>query len=252
MIKTQIDTSFSNFKEFFYDIKRYFLQSNDIIAKKRNTIKIVKYNEQKVVVKSFKVPNLINRFVYRFIRDSKAKRSFLNAQKLIELNVNTPKPIGYIEFFTPLLCNSFYVCEYFDYDFEIRAVLRDVTFEDRDLILKAFVKFSYDLHQKGVYHIDYSPGNVLIKKVDGEYKISIVDVNRMKFLSFNNELRFKNLSRFSGSIADTKKIAIYYAKLSNIDEDIAIKELLYFHYKHQKYLENKQKFKSVLKKLRNY
>ncbi len=251
MINIQLDKNYENFRDFINNIKRYFLESEDVITAKRNIIKIIEHNSSKVVVKSFKIPNKINQFVYRFIRYSKAKRSFLNAQKLMDLGINTPSPIGYIEFFNPLLKDSFYICEYFDYDFEIRAVFKDNSFKDRDIIFESFAKFSYDLHEKSVYHIDYSPGNVLIKKKDGEYQFSIVDVNRMKFIKFDNSLRFENLSRFSASIEDTKDIATYYAKIANIDVDIAIKKLLYFHDKHQKYLQKKKKLKLTLKKIKS-
>ncbi len=245
MINIQIAPNYSNFKDFAHNIKTYFAQTKEVITDNRNIIKVIEYNNKNVVVKSFKIPNFINQFAYRFIRDSKAKRSFLNAQKLIELDINTPTPIAYIEFFNPLLKESFYICEHFDYDFEIRDLLKDSQFEDRDTIFEAFVKFSYDLHQKGVYHIDYSPGNVLIKKVDEKYHFSIVDVNRMKFIKFDDKLRFKNLSRFSASDEDTEFIAKAYAKISGIDETFAIKELFFFHNEHQKYIQNKKRLKAL-------
>ncbi len=245
MINIQIDSNHNNFKKFAENIKTYFSQSDDVITAQRNIIKVIEHEDTKVVVKSFKIPNFINQFAYRFVRDSKAKRSFLNAQKLTQLSINTPAPIAYIEFFNPLLKESFYICELFDYDFEIRDVLKNSTFEDRDVIFEAFVKFSYDLHQKGVYHIDYSPGNVLVKKVEGTYHFSIVDVNRMKFLKFDDKLRFKNLSRFSATDKDTKKIAKEYAKVSGIDETFAIEQLFYFHKEHQKYLQNKKRLKAL-------
>jgi RIO-like serine/threonine protein kinase len=245
VIHVGIDENHKEFREFSQDIKEYFSKSDDIITAKRNIIKIIEQNGKKVVVKSFKIPNLINKFAYRFIRDSKAKRSFLNAKELVKLGINTPEPISYIEFFNPLLKESFYICEYFDYDFEIRDVLKDENFKNRDEILKKFVTFSYSLHQKGVYHIDYSPGNVLIKIEDGEYHFSIVDVNRMKFISFTQSLRFKNLSRFSATKEDTTTIAKEYAKIAGIDEEFAIKQLFFYHDKHQQYLKNKRKLKKV-------
>ena len=245
MINIQIDSHYNNFKDFTENIKTYFSQSDNVITAKRNIIKVIEHEDTKVVVKSFKIPNFINQFAYRFIRDSKAKRSFLNAKKLLELEINTPAPIAYIEFFTPFLKESYYICELFDYDFEIREVLKDSAFKDRDSIFEAFAKFSYTLHQKGVYHIDYSPGNVLVKKVAGTYHFSIVDVNRMKFLKFDNKLRFKNLSRFSATDEDTESIAKMYAKISGIDETFAIEQLFHFHKEHQKYLQNKKRFKSA-------
>ncbi len=245
MIHFEVDDAYKDYRDFTKAIKEHFAQSDVIITAKRNIIKVIEEQGKKVVVKSFKVPNFVNQVAYRFIRDSKAKRSFLNARELINRGVSTPAPISYIEFFTPLLEHSFYLCEYFAYDFEIRDVLADDTFEDRDRILEMFVAFSYALHEKGVYHIDYSPGNVLVQKCDAGYKFSIVDVNRMKFVTFDDELRFKNLSRFSASQEDTSKIAKFYAKVAGIDEAYAKDRLFFYHDKHQQYLENKRRLKAL-------
>jgi len=245
MINIEIDKNWHNFKNLSRDIKNFFQESNEIITEKRNIIKIVEYNSRKVVVKSFKIPNLINRFAYRFVRASKAKRSFLNAKKLIELGIDTPTPISYIEFFTPLFSESFYISTYFDYDFEIRDVFKDESFEKRDEILTEFVKFSYSLHQKGVYHLDYSPGNILVKKRGDKYHFTIVDVNRMKFIKFDNRMRFKNLSRLSTTEHDLKTIATKYASIANIDEKYAIELLSFYHKKHQQYLEKKRELKKI-------
>ncbi len=244
MTQIQTDENQQGFDDFLQNIQKYFSRSDDIITKKRNIIKRVEYNGKKIVVKSFKTPNVINKFAYRFIRASKAKRSFLNAQRLIKLDIKTPKPIAYVEFFEPLLEKSFYVCEYFDFDFEMRDVLADNNFRNREKIFDRFIEFSYDLHQKGVYHVDYSPGNVLIKQLNDKYVFSIVDVNRMAFMEFNDKLRLKNLSRFSASKKDTEIFAKKYAKISNIDESFAIEQLFFYHQKHQKYLRNKKRLKT--------
>ena len=235
------------YKELCENIDEYFQSSHRVLAKKRNTIKIINYQGSDLVVKSFKVPNLINKFAYRFIRDSKAKRSYHNGVKLLKLGIFNPKPIAYIEEFTPLLNRSFYICEKFDYDFEIRDLLKDKSFKDRWKILEEFAKFSFDLHQKGVYHIDYSPGNVLIKRVDNSYQFALVDLNRIKFINFSDDLRFKNLSRFSAGEEDTKFIAQSYAKIAGIDEEYAIKRLFFYHNKHQEYLSRKKRLKKHTK-----
>ncbi len=232
-------------EDFCQDIESYFNKSDNIISSGRNIIKIVEYNGKRYSVKSFKIPHLLNRFAYRFLRDSKAKRSYQNANKLLELDIFTPLPIGYKEEFTPLLKKSYYICEYFDFDFEIRDVLKDKEFIKREEILKEFVSYSYGLHQKGVYHIDYSPGNVLIKKSADGYRFGLVDLNRMKFIKFNNELRFKNLSRFSADEEDTIFIAKEYAKISNINEDLAFELLKKYHDKHQLYLQRKRDLKRI-------
>ncbi len=244
-MKMYIAKGYECWRDFLEEIAVHFQEQGDVITAKRNVIKVMEHEGEKIVVKSFKIPNILNQFAYRYIRDSKAKRSFLNAQKLQQLGVNTPTPISYHEEFTPWLKESFYICAYFDYDFEIRDVLADNHFLDREAILDAFVVFSYGLHEKGVYHIDYSPGNVLIKKVDDVYHFTIVDVNRMKFLTFDDDLRFKNLSRFSASDTDTTYIAKAYGKLLGLDEREAIAKLFFYHGKHQKYLADKKRVKAL-------
>lgn len=234
-------------KDFVKDIKTYFNQKdNVVIYDKRNIIKIIKYNNQKYVVKSFKIPHLLNQIVYRFFRKSKAKRSFDNSLHLKQIGVHTPIPIGYIEFST--LCRfkeSFYISKFFDFDFEIRAVLKDKKFEDRENILKKFIEFSYQLHQKGVYHIDYSPGNILIKKDGDNYVFSIIDVNRMEFLKFDFELRMKNLAKLTNNQKDNLFLAEYYAKVSNLDKNMLFERLQFYLDKQQNYLETKKKLKKL-------
>jgi len=238
------------FNNFLINIQNDFSkQTNRVLFEQRNTIKLIDYNKKKYVVKSFKIPHLLNQVVYRFFRASKAQRSYENSVKLKELGVNTPDPIGYIEFPSLFLFKeSYYISEFFDYDFEIRAVLADSIFQDREAILKAFVAFSYDLHNKGVYHIDYSPGNVLIKKSEDGYVFSIIDVNRMKFIAYDDEMRFKNLSRFSTSDADLNFIAGEYARLADLDEKFAVDTLRKYHNEHQQYLANKKRLKALKKK----
>ncbi len=239
-IDKEYDTFILNIKEHFNNSK------NIILFKQRNIVKIVEYNGKKYVVKSFKVPHLLNKLVYNYFRASKAQRSYENSLKLEELKVTVPKPIGYIEFPSNFLFKeSYFISEFFDYDFEIRAVLKDDKFEDRESILQEFTLFSYTLHNRGVYHIDYSPGNVLIKRVGDGYSFYIIDVNRMNFIEFNDAKRFKNLSRFSTSSEDLEFIAKEYAKLHDIDEKIAIDTLGKYHNEHQNYIENKKRVKAL-------
>ena len=239
-----------NFHNFLICIQDSFKNTdNQTLFQQRNTIKLIEHNGKKYAVKSFKAPHLLNQIVYRYFRASKAQRSYENAVKLQELGVNTPAPIGYVEFPSLFLFKeSYYISEFFDFDFEIRAVLTDDTFTDREKILKAFVAFSYDLHNKGVYHVDYSPGNVIIKKLKDGYEFAIIDVNRMKFIEYDDEIRFKNLSRFSTSSEDLEFIAREYAVLAQMDEDFAIRTLRKYHNEHQQYLVNKKRLKALKKK----
>ena len=239
-----VDVKFNNLilniKEFFSDDK------NITLFQKRNTIKIIEFDTHKYVVKSFKVPHLLNQIVYNYFRDSKAKRSYENSLKLLELGINTPVPIAYAEFSSILFFKeSYYISDFFDYDFEIRAVFKDSEFEDRQNILRLFTEFSMDLHNKGVYHIDYSPGNILVKKVKNEYIFTIIDVNRMQFVDFDIDLRMKSMAKLTANKEDNQFLAKQYAEIFQVDEQM-LQEKFHFHLnEQQKYLENKKRLKKI-------
>ena len=234
-------------KDFVTNIKNYFNQEkNKIIYDKRNIIKIVKFENKEYVVKSFKTPHLLNQIIYRFFRDSKARRSFDNSYKLKKLGINTPEPIGYIEFPTRFrFKESFYISEFYNFDFEIRAVFSDKNFVDRENILKKFIEFTYKLHKKNVYHIDYSPGNILVKKTAYGYEFYIIDVNRMKFMEFDDDLRMKSLAKLTNDQEDNEFMVKAYAKISKIDESLLLEKLNISLMQQKQYLENKKKLKQL-------
>ncbi len=48
------------------------------------------------------------------------------------------------------------------------------------------------LHKNNILHLDYSPGNILIKEADGRHIFKIVDINRMIFKNLSLDERLKN------------------------------------------------------------
>ncbi|MDX4013047.1 lipopolysaccharide kinase InaA family protein [Aliarcobacter skirrowii] len=93
-------------------------------------------------------------------------------------------------------------------------------------MFKAFAQFTFDLHENGIYHLDYSPGNILIKKENDNFIFKIVDINRMKFLNMNLDLRMKNFSKLWAKDEDLEFIAKEYAKLLNEDEKELVSKAL--------------------------
>lgn len=229
--KLVVNDSFKHFKSFLENIKEHFAISKNSIHKARNEIKVINQNDVDLVVKSFKIPSFLNRVIYTFFRSSKAKKSYEYAIKIAAF---TPKPIGYIEFYeNTLLANSYFVSEKFDYSFTIREPLLDVNFSNKEKIFKAFAKFSHSLHENEIYHLDFSPGNILIKEQNGEYIFKIVDINRMKFRPLCNKLRMKNFSKLWAKDEDLKVIIKEYAKISGVTEDILLQKALKFSHKHK-------------------
>ncbi|HIP55887.1 MAG TPA: hypothetical protein EYG97_02585, partial [Arcobacter sp.] len=178
MIKYEINKNLTtDFKNFLLNIKEFFNNSSETIHKARNEIKIIDFKNESLTIKSFKIPHIINQIVYSFFKSSKAKKSYDNSIKIIGF---VPKPIGYIEFKSfGLLTNSYFVSENFKYDFTIREPLIQSSFDNRDEIFRQFAKFTFKLHEENIFHLDYSPGNILIKKEDNNYIFKIVDINRM-------------------------------------------------------------------------
>jgi len=188
---------------------------------------------------------------YRYFRDSKAKRSYENSLRLKALGVDTPDPAGYAEERSVRgLGRSYFVSAYLPFDFEIRALFADPRFPRRDEILEAFVKFAWELHEKGVYHVDFSPGNILVKEEGEGYRFYLVDVNRMRFGPLGAEERMQSLSKLTSSEEDNRTMVALYAGYSGWDEE----ELLRYHRKalrrQREYLERKRRLKSLFNPLR--
>lgn len=185
----------------------------------RNIIKIVQLNNSNLNIKGFKIPNVVNQVAYSFFRNSKAQRSFEYANKLIDLNVGTPKPIAYFEYKQFILFKkSFYVSEQLDCDLTYRELVNNFDYPDYDAILRAFTRFTFSLHEKGIQFLDHSPGNTLIKKQDDNtYKFYLVDLNRMIFGNLDFETRIKNFARLSKHKSMVEVMSDEYAKC--IEED---------------------------------
>lgn len=222
--KILLNENFSFLKEQLETIEEQFQNSDQMIHNARNQLKIIELEGKRYVVKSFKRPNLLNKIIYTFFKASKAKKSYDNALKLLKMGVQTPTPVASIENYKlALLDTSFFISKHFDYDFTIREVFHHKV-ENTDEILKQFTNFTYDLHQKGVWHVDYSLGNILIQKEKSGYIFSLVDINRMEFKSITPKEGLKNFNKFwAKDQKDLEIIAKEYARLSGFDEKEAIK-----------------------------
>jgi len=205
-------------------------------------------------VKSFKIPNKINQFVYKYFRKSKARRSYEFANILLERGIGTPTPVAFQENFDRLgLQRSFYASIHQDYDLTYRELVEIKDFPEEELILRQFTRFCYKMHEAGIEFKDHSPGNTLIKKTgENRYEFYLVDLNRMKFHdSMSIELRMKNLSRLTPKKEMVKIMADEYAGASGENPD-QLFELLWdftskFQTKYHRKLKAKTKLKSMLK-----
>ena len=241
-----------NYKVYKEQIKGFVLNFNttgsDFIVGQRNSIKLFDLNGEKLNIKAFKIPNIVNQIAYKFFRKSKAQRSFEYGEKLLELGIGTPKPVAYVEFTTPFLFKkSFYVSKQLECDLTYRELVRDFDYPDFDNILRAFTRFTYRLHETGVHFLDHSPGNTLIKKNADGYDFYLVDLNRMNFGEMDFETRMHNFSRLTKHKEMVEVMSDEYAKCIDEDYDKVFaamwKEVETFRQKFERKKELKKKFK---------
>jgi hypothetical protein len=181
----------------------------------RNKIKLFEIGSTFVNIKSFKKPNFYNQIIYKYLRKSKAQRSFEFANILLEKNIGTPQPIAFCENSSFLgIQESYYACEHLQCDLTFRELVEIPDYPEHAIILQQFMHFCFELHEKGVEFLDHSPGNTLIVKTGpGEYQFYLVDLNRMQFhdqMPF--ELRMKNLARLTPKKVMIEQMSVYYAE----------------------------------------
>ncbi len=241
MIKA--NTVNDNYQPLVDKVASYFADSNVVLQDARNTIKEIEFNGQKLVVKSYVVPIAIRRFIYSYLKKSKAKRAYEYALKIADF---TPKPIAYIENYQTLFGKSYFICEKFDTDFDIRAPLLDLDFPDRALVFKQFSKFVYELHQQQIVHQDLSPGNILIQKNHDGYRFNIIDINRMKFNNLSFKQRAKNFNKLWAHDNDLAIMLSEYAQLAQLDNDKFVSLGLKYNQQLKNRKTRKRKIKQIL------
>jgi hypothetical protein len=222
-MKFKLDSAFKSYKnDIRFSIDNFKYQGSTIYKGSRNELKVMHLNGLVINIKKFKTPNFINRFAYRWIRDSKAERSYKYAKKLLKINVLTPSPIGYLECYNFFGLNeSYYISVQQPHDFTFRDLIKNMDFPDRENIIRAFTRFTFFLQNQNVFFIDHSPGNTLIRqKSDNEYEFYLVDLNRMKFKTLTFEERVKNFAKLSTNKELYIIIADEYAKLTGKDSSI--------------------------------
>ena len=175
-----------------------------------------------VVVKSFAVPMRLRGFVYAHVRRSKAIRCMTNAKKLEEKGINTPDPIACIEYHhVGCLRRSHYICRYWHHDVDLTALLyRGAPHgPDTRVLLQQLAMFTAAQHDQGVVHLDYNPGNILVRARDGGFDFSLVDLNRLCFKQPGVADRIGALVRLTTIVDYLRIIGRRYAVLYGLEPD---------------------------------
>ncbi|MCH4823553.1 Kdo domain containing protein [Gramella lutea] len=230
------------------DLVKNFNEEGETIFQSRNTLKIVQINGKDINIKSFRIPNLVNQIAYRFFRKSKAQRSFEYASLLTSKAVGTPTPIAYFEKNHALTFGqSYYISNQMHYDLTYRELVTEPDYPDHEYILRAFTRFTFDLHEKQVQFLDHSPGNTLIQKEGGDYKFFLVDLNRMNFKELSFEERMLNFSRLTPKKEMVEIMADEYAKLIGRPKPEVFAKMWFYTNQFQEKFQRKKRIKKKLK-----
>lgn len=222
-----------------------FREEGKTVYKGRNIVKSFNTKYGEWIIKKYKNPNLIQRFIYSFFRKSKAERAFLYAEKLLSLGINTPEAVAYIEekeygllhksYFISIACND--------------LALYPILVEKREYdhrIVNSLAAFFVEMHQKGFLHGDPNLDNILYR-VDqqGNIKFTVIDTNRSVFKShLTPQECLNNLKRVTHRRDLLQHITQEYASIRDWDPEKSIEQVMAALAK----FERRRKIKHIIKR----
>ena len=224
-----INPKYAYLRDWLAKIPSFFAEGGRIINKKRNIVKVFSIDGGlEVNIKKFHKPHPFNRIIYTFFRKSKAYRSYYNSLYIAEKGFNAAESIAYIEILAGgLLSDSYYISLQCSDSIEMRTYYSG-PLPGNEPVIDSFARYTANLHDAGIYHLDYSPGNILIRYVGLKYDFVLVDVNRMKFMQVSNRSGCRNFARLFSDDAIYQRLAITYAQTrkQSFDKEAALRLMM--------------------------
>ena len=221
-----INPAYEHLRNWIVSLPEIFEHEGEIIYNDRNQIRTMKIGNQDVVVKRFRKPRFFNRIAYTLFRQPKAVRSYDNTQILQQRGINTPTPIAYIiEYSHGLIAQSYLITEkskltHTFYDF------RDGITKGKEGLIEAMVDFTINMNNQGVFHLDYSPGNILYDNIDGKWTFDIIDINRMEFGKVSMQKGCSQYERLWGKRIFFEIIAKRYSEITKSDYTVCLEYIM--------------------------
>ena len=218
-----INPKYEHLRDWITRIPEFFANEGEVIYNARNQIRLITTPDgTEICVKRYHRPSLFNRFVYTYLRTPKAVRAYQNAILLKDKGIGTPEPIAYMIIKeNGLVAESYLVCQ--------RSLLarnfyefRHHSLEGYEPIVQAFAQFTAKMHEQGILHLDYSPGNILFDiDANGQIQFEVVDINRMQFnrAPIAQDTACHNFCRLWGKEDFFRLLAKEYAQARNFDID---------------------------------
>lgn len=221
-----LNPKFEYLRTFVENIDTIFFTTGTIIHQGRNTVKVFDIDGTLINVKSYAIPNILNRFIYRWIRKTKGNRAYNHQQILQKYGFESPERIAYIEFRSFWSIGRTYFislqCPYQRNFYEFGNAKETQYIEP----IKAFAKYIATLHKANILHKDLSPGNILFEKIEDVYHFSLIDTNRMEFCPINIPKGCKNMARLWGPKSMFILLGKEYARYREADSQECIQLIL--------------------------
>jgi tRNA A-37 threonylcarbamoyl transferase component Bud32 len=181
-MKIIIEPTYAPCEDFLRALPERFATEGEVLYAGRNTVKRFTVGGEVLVVKRFKRPNLVQRVVYTFFRQSKAERAYLFAAQMRALGIDTPHEAAYLELKRGGLLLDSYFASAECRDPELRGPLNAP--DCPEALITALAKFLVEVHRRGVMHGDLNLTNILFRPTDnGGYHFTLIDTNRSRFLT---------------------------------------------------------------------
>ena len=180
-LKTVVADDFKAHADFISALPAAFADGQgEIIYDQRNQIRRFTDRGQTFVVKRYKPVNAVQRVVYTFFRKTKAARAYLFAQEFRRRGIDTPREVGYIETGSGRLFSTGYFVSLEAPGTETHLLLREVKDFSHELA-DAVARQILTMHSHGVLHGDLNLSNFLCTEHDGQYRFTMIDINRSHF-----------------------------------------------------------------------
>lgn len=175
-----INPKYDSLQAWIESLPKEFSTTGETIYDARNQIRRYEHNGLTLCVKRFHQPRFLNRLIYSFLRPSKARRSYENGLYLLQHGIGTPEPVAYIEEKNWGIMGYSYLVTL---QSQLTRLNREFTLNytpQLDDTIRPLARFTAKMHNEGILHYDYSPGNILWDYVNGAYRFEVVDINRMR------------------------------------------------------------------------
>ena len=222
--KIIINPQYKELSDFIQSLPDTFCKTGEVIRNIRNEIRVVKVENYKLVVKSYKVPGIVNKIAYGGLRKSKAERAYEYAMLLLSKGIGSPTPVAYItEKKNGLFDKSYFVSLFSECPYNYYNLL-EMEFERKNEILESIAKTTAKMHENSFLHQDYTGGNILFDDKKSVIPVELIDLNRMSFRKIDITTGCKNFGKLCATEEMLEIMAKAYAEARgyNIEQCITL------------------------------